>query len=134
MLADWKFAFMRRQAVLHHNKLFFAPFVDGSLETLNFEKIGNFSNYNNCCRCLLSCLTLSFLHDIGYIEEYIKLSNDGNLKLQCTNQILTKFWINVQNAYTCTTLAREALKKFLVFATTYLCETMFSHYVLTKLK
>ena len=68
------------------------------------------------------------------MEEFIKLSNDGNLKLQFTNQIPNKFWINVQNAYTYTTLAREAQKKLLAFATIYLFETRFSHYVLTKLK
>ena len=67
-----------------------------------------------------------------YMEKIIELSSDGNLKLQFTNQPLSKFWINVQNAYT--TLAREALKKLLAFATTYLCETGFSHYVLTKTK
>ena len=67
-----------------------------------------------------------------YMEEFIKLSTNGNLKLEFTNQPLSKFWINVQNAYT--TLAREALKKLLAFAITYLCETGFSHYVLTKIK
>ena len=62
-----------------------------------------------------------------YMEEFIDFSSDGNLKLQFTNQPPSKFWINVQNAYT--TLAREALKKLLAFATTYLCETGFLHYV-----
>ena len=67
-----------------------------------------------------------------YVEEFIELSSDGNLKLQFTNQPPSKFYINVQNAYT--TLAGEALKKLLAFATTHLCETKFSHYVLTKHK
>ena len=49
------------------------------------------------------------------MEEFIELSGKGNLKLQLTNQPLSTFWINVQNA--CITLAREALKKLLVFAT-----------------
>ena len=67
-----------------------------------------------------------------YMEEFIELSSDDNLKLQFTNQPLSKFWINIQNAYT--TLAREFLNKFLAFATTYLCAKGFSHYVLTKTK
>ena len=67
-----------------------------------------------------------------YKEEFIELSSDDNFKLQFTNQPPSKFWINVQNAYT--TLARKALKKLLAFATTYLREIGFSHYVLTKNK
>ena len=66
------------------------------------------------------------------MEKFIQLSSNGNLKLQFTNQPPRKFWINVQNLYP--TLAREALKKLLPFATAYLCETEFSHYVLSKTK
>ena len=33
--ADWKFAFMQRQAELRHKKLFFAAFVDKRLEAIN---------------------------------------------------------------------------------------------------
>ena len=51
------------------------------------------------------------------MEEFIKLSSDGNLKLQFTNQPRSKFWTSVQNEYH--SLAREALKKLLPFATTY---------------
>ena len=62
---------------------------------------------------LFSCLTAPFTEKT--IVKFIKLSNDGNLKLHFTNQPLSKFWINVQNAYS--TLAREALKKLMPFAT-----------------
>ena len=64
------------------------------------------------------------------MEEFIELSSDANLKLQFIKQLPSKFWINVQNAYT--TLARKALKKLLAFATTYLCETG-SHTMCQKL-
>ena len=66
------------------------------------------------------------------MEKFIELSKDGNLKLLFTNQLPSKFWINIHNAYP--TLARKALKKLLAFATTYLCETGFSHSVSAKTK
>ena len=66
------------------------------------------------------------------MEEFIELSSDGNLKLQFTSHLSSKFWLSVQKEYP--TLARKALKKLLPFATTYLCETGFSRYVSTETK
>ena len=57
------------------------------------------------------------------MEEFIKFSSNGNLNLQFRNQLPGTFWLNVQNAYS--TVAREALKKLLPFANTYLCEAGF---------
>ena len=56
----------------------------------------------------------------------------ANLKLHFTSQLPSKFWINVQNVFP--TLAREAQKKHLPFATTCRRETGFSHYISTKTK
>ena len=77
-----------------------------------------------------SCSTAPFTGKI--MEEFIELSSDGNLKLQFTSHLSSKFWLSVQKEYP--TLAREALKKLLPFATIYLCETGFSRYVSTKTK
>ena len=77
-----------------------------------------------------SCSTAPFTGKT--MEEFIELSSDGNLKLQFTSHLSSKFWLSVQKEYP--TLAREALKKLLPFATTYLCETGFSRYVSTKTK
>ena len=76
-----------------------------------------------------SCSTAPFTGKT--MEEFIELSSDGNLKLQFTSHLSSKFWLSVQEY---PTLAREALKKLLPFSTTYLCETGFSRYVSTKIK
>ena len=83
-----------------------------------------------CIRNPFGCSTALFTGKT--MEEFIELLSDGNLKLQLTNQPPNKFWISVQNVYPL--LAREALKKLLPFATTYLCETGFLHYASTKTK
>ena len=77
-----------------------------------------------------SCSTAPFTGKT--MEKFIELSSDCNLKLQFTSHILSKFWLSLQKEYP--TLAREALKKLLPFATTHLCETGFSRYVSTKTK
>ena len=84
-----------------------------------------------------SCSTAPFTGKT--MEEFIELSSDGNLKLQFTSHLSSKFWLSVQKEYP--TLAREALKKLLPFATTYLrvfslvcAVTGFSRYVSTKTK
>ena len=77
-------------------------------------------------------LLVRLLHLLEKLEDFIELSSDGNLKLQFASHLSSKFWLSVQKEYP--TLAREALKKLLPFATTYLCETGSSRYVSTKTK
>ena len=84
----------------------------------------------NWVRNPFSCSTAPFTGK--NMEDFIELSSDGNLKLQFTSHLSSKFWLSVQKEYL--TLAREALKKLLPFATTHLCETGFSRYVFTKTK
>ena len=78
----------------------------------------------NCdwVRNQFSCSTAAFTGKTT--KEFIKLSSNGNLKLQFTSHLSSKFWPSLQKEYP--TLAREALKKLLPFATTYLCKTRFS--------
>ena len=86
------------------------------------ESINLHNTIINCCRFFI----------VLFNSLAVGTSSNGNLKLQPTNQPLSKFWINVQNTYIA--LARKGLKKLLAFATTYPCETGFSHNVLTKTK
>ena len=64
------------------------------------------------------------------MEKFIELSSDVEVGIH--ESTLSKFWMNVQNAYP--TLAREVLKKLLPVVITYLCKTAFLHYVSTKTK
>ena len=53
-----------------------------------------------------SCSTAPFTGKT--MKEFIKLLSDGNLKLQFTSHLSSKFWLSVQEEYP--TLPREALK------------------------
>ena len=54
------------------------------------------------------------------MKELTELSSDGNLKLQFTSHLSSKFWLSVQKEYP--TLAKEALKELLPFAPSYMKE------------
>ncbi|KAG5885320.1 hypothetical protein JTB14_020692 [Gonioctena quinquepunctata] len=57
-------------------------------------------------------------------EELIDLSEDKSLKTSFNHMQLTKFWLSVADTYYC--LFDGAMKVFLPFSTTYLCQVGFS--------
>ena len=65
-------------------------------------------------------------------NQLIDISCDSYLKRTFSQCPLTKFWLNINSDYN--ELSELALKKFLPFATTYLCEKGFSTLVYLKNK
>ncbi|OAF64087.1 hypothetical protein A3Q56_08204, partial [Intoshia linei] len=63
-------------------------------------------------------------------EEFIDIKNDRSLLVMYNNAHLSSFYINVSKI--CPTVAKEALKIFLQFSTTYICEISFFAMLLIK--
>lgn len=65
-------------------------------------------------------------------ESLIELSCDSSLKTRFTSSDLVEFWLSIQNEYP--NLTSKALRIFIPFATSYLCEAGFSAVAVIKNK
>ncbi|KAG5276716.1 hypothetical protein AALO_G00108910 [Alosa alosa] len=65
-------------------------------------------------------------------EQLIDLSSDAALQLQLKKKPLVDFWTEAMVAYP--SLAKQAMKVLISFATTYLCESGFSALTAVKTK